>query len=111
MNNRRKSIDQEEHAAKLIDGERVRGSGSVRWRPGDAMSGEILVECKFTDKESLMIEKKTLTKIEEDALNSDKIPMFMFGFDNGGKIKENWVAFPEYAFERLIKYLILLENK
>jgi hypothetical protein len=108
---RQKSIDQENRAAKIIGGKRVRGSGSVLVNPGDAISSEIMAECKYTDNESISISKSTLSKIEENALNANKIPMLMFGFSDGNIVKDNWLAFPEYAFEQITKYLISLEKR
>ena len=107
---RQKSIDQENRAARLIGGKRVRGSGSVLVNPSDAISSEIMVECKYVDTESMSISRGVLSKIEEDALNANKIPMLMFGFSDGNIVKNNWVAFPEYAFEKISKYLISLDK-
>lgn len=101
--NKQKSILQEEEAAKLIDGRRVHGSGSVKGKPGDAISPAILVECKFTSKKAITLSKSVLSKIEKDALSSGKIPMLMFGFSDEDRVKSSnsWVAIPVYFMKML----------
>lgn len=96
---RQKSILQEEGAAELIGGKRRRGSGSVAGLPGDAVSEGFFVECKYTHKKSISIAKRDLSKLEEDAISANKVPVLVFGFANGDRVKNNWVAVPWYLFE------------
>ena len=102
---KQKSMLQEEHGAKLIGGRRVPGSGSVKGKPGDGISPLYMDECKYTDRKSLSIKRVDLRKLEEDSLNSGKMPVFMFGFSNGDRVKYNWVAVPEYLFREVMEQL------
>ena len=101
--NRQKSIQQEEAAAKMIGGQRRRGSGSVPGLPGDAYGEHFLVECKFVNARSFSIKVGDLTKIEVAAFTAGKIPLFRFGFATGDRIANEWVAFPAYLFPQVVK--------
>lgn len=102
---KQKSKLQEEQGAKLIGGRRVRGSGSVKGKPGDGISSLYMDECKYTDKKSISVKRSDLLKLEENSLSSGKMPVFMFGFSTGDRVKYNWVAVPEYLFREVMEQL------
>ena len=89
-----KSRMQEEATAKALGGKRRQGSGSCPWLPQDVRSDKFLVQDKSTSKPSIRIYRKDLEKLEEDALCAGKIPAFVFGYSEGDRIKDNWIAFP-----------------
>lgn len=108
---RQKSILQEEEAARLIGGKRRKGSGCAPGLPGDAVSEEFLVECKYTAKKSISINLEALHDLEEDALNASKIPLLVFGRDAGDRVKHSWIAVPVYLMDDLIELFSKLKNK
>lgn len=89
-----KSRLQEEETAKAIGGKRRQGSGSCPWLPQDNWSEKILAQDKFTSKPAIRISRKLLERLEEDALSSGKIPAFIFGFSQGDRVRDNWIAIP-----------------
>jgi hypothetical protein len=64
----------ERQLAILVDGYRVRGSGSGRVRKGDVANTTCLYECKHTDKHRFVVNCSLLSKACSDALTVDLDP-------------------------------------
>jgi len=64
-----RSVEYEEQAAEKFGGKRVKGSGNQPNSRGDIdiKDQELMIEHKFTDKQSFSISKKLLRKVEKDA--------------------------------------------
>ncbi len=69
-----KSQRQEKNVAKLVGGRATISSGSLHFDKADVVSKSFRIECKRTDKEFLRIDKKWLTKIKKEALESKVLP-------------------------------------
>lgn len=96
LSERQKSDRREEWLAKELGGKRVSGSGSSKEKKGDNRFTHALLEDKRTAAKSISIQSSWLEKIEQEALNCGKLPVFSFGFD--GRVPEEWdntwVSFP-----------------
>lgn len=74
------SKNREKKIANEIDGERHIFSGGLWWKKGDASDLDFLIEDKFTESAFYLITKKTLNKIEKEALGISKLPVLRVGF-------------------------------
>ncbi len=89
-----KSVDQEEHIARVYGGERVRGSGAVANRPGDVWTPTTLFECKTTGDPvkpgtSHPIKLATLEKIADEAWSVGKEPALAIRIHAPGSVLAN----------------------
>ena len=71
--------------AKDIGGRASPGSGNTRFEKSDAYSEDFRIEDKFTDKLKYSIQFNTLSKIEKESVNTNKIPILRFGFLKGNE--------------------------
>ena len=85
---------QEERIAEILGGKRVKGSGSGKLNKQDVESKHALLQLKRTKGESLTVNKGDLIKLEQDALNRGKIPLFVMGF--GEYQTEDWICVPAW---------------
>lgn len=72
--NRRKSKNQENRVARLVDGKVTPGSGAFLFKKGDVDTPNFLIECKRTDFSQYILQLKTLEKIEKEAREKLKTP-------------------------------------
>lgn len=96
---------QEQHIAKLVQGECQPNSGATPYRRGDVSStGENswLIECKtsMTPKQSFSIKKEWLRLIREEAIQLGKMN-YALAF-NYGPNQENYFILNEKKFKELI---------
>ncbi|HRZ18533.1 MAG TPA: hypothetical protein P5136_00510 [Methanofastidiosum sp.] len=84
MKNKQISKKREKTIGEQIHGRAHLRSGGMWFRKGDASNEHFLVEDKFTHAEKYSVKLSQLEKIEKEALQVNKIPIFRFGF-----IKEN----------------------
>ena len=94
MTQREKSDIQEKKIAKASGGKRVSGSGSSAELKGDIQYAGVLRQDKRTEKDSIGIKVKDLFKVEFEAMNRGKLPIFSIGFDHYPS--QEWIAFPEW---------------
>lgn len=80
ITNKQKSKKREISIAKDIGGREHLMSGAAWFKKGDASNEYFLVEDKFTDKEKYSIKYNELVKVQKEALEVSKIPIFRFGF-------------------------------
>jgi len=80
ITNKQKSKKREQKIAKDIGGRNHLMSGAAWFKKGDASNEYFLVEDKFTDKSKYSIKYSELIKINKEALQINKIPIFRFGF-------------------------------
>lgn len=68
METKKVSVAQEERVAKLFSGQRTPQSGGGKWKKGDVLSQDFLVECKtsLTPKPSYSIKRNILDKADEE---------------------------------------------
>jgi len=86
-------------------GRKQRGSGNQKGAAskGDGTGDLFLVSAKTTEKKSLRLERKWLTGIVQQARNVGKEPALMFGFDDQGEGRHDWLAFPYASAQVLIR--------
>jgi hypothetical protein len=91
-------LDHEEHVARVIGGERHRGSGAHPFRKSDASSDDLQVEAKMTARKSLNIKIEWIRKITKEALARDRMPMMHVRFLENAHGFQDWVLIPEKLF-------------
>lgn len=85
ITNRKKSQKREKKLAKDISGKSHIMSGGAWFQKGDVSNEHFLVEDKFTEADAYTLSLQTLKKLEKEALQVNKIPIFIFGFTKGLK--------------------------
>lgn len=69
----------ERNTAEGMNGKVVPCSGRLPNNKGDVRAdypwGKLLVECKYTEKDSFSISKRLWSKVEREALGQDRIPI------------------------------------
>ena len=81
-------------------------SGAAPGKPGDNKGEEYLRECKSTKGAGMSINGKWLSKITNEALCLDKVPLTELRFD--GQVEPtptDWVMIPALEFEALLENL------
>ena len=68
----------EEEVAEYLDGKRQPGSGNscMAYKKGDVKCDDYLVECKYTEGDVYSLHVDTWEKIQAEAINAYKIPLF-----------------------------------
>lgn len=95
-------FDHETEAAKLIGGERHRGSGASVWKKSDASSEQYQMECKQTGNDSISIKWEWLEKITLEAAGQGKTPVMHLRFlRESPTTSKDWVMVSGAEFERL----------
>jgi hypothetical protein len=61
--------------------QRTINSGAF-FQKGDIQTKDLCLECKYTDKKGFRISTKILTKLWNEALDSNKLPMLIIGIKN-----------------------------
>lgn len=92
---KKKSRNQERRVAEMLGGSRVPLSGANERMKGDISSADLLIEAKYTAKESLSIKREWLEKIAMEAMAVGKTPALSFSFDQSSAIvPKDWIAVP-----------------
>jgi len=92
---RQRSIRQEDRFAKELGGKRNKGSGSWKFRPGDAKTTHELLETKTTTKQSYRLHTDELKQITEEASRSLRTPLFGVTFEQAPfGVEKDWVVVP-----------------
>lgn len=97
--------DQENRVASNLGGKRQRGSGASDYAKGDVKTDDFLVECKQTEKKSLSVKGKWLSKITREAMAAGKTPALSIeikGIEDR-LVEQDWVAVPMSVFRRLTR--------
>lgn len=71
--NKRKGGDYEKKVQATLN------SGAIWSDKGDLKTDEFVIECKFTEKKGYRISIKTLKKLWDEALESNKLPLLVIG--------------------------------
>lgn len=104
--------DQEDRAALAVPGgRRTPGSGSS-WRPSrrsDIVGERWRAQSKTTSKPSIRVVRDDLATITREARETGRLPALVFGFDDGGAGREDWVAFPIGDAQALMQIAVALE--
>lgn len=81
---KRVSLNQEERVARLFLGKRTPQSGGGKWKKGDVLSEDFLVECKtsVTPRTSYSVNRKILDKANEERREMNK-PFYALAFTFG----------------------------
>jgi hypothetical protein len=99
-----KVLTHESFAAELVGGKRHAGSGAMDGLKSDASSDDWQVECKQTEKRSMIIQLDWLEKITREATGCGKIPMLHLRLLAAeADIQKDWVCIPAKVFEKLTK--------
>lgn len=77
----RQSQRQEKRIAKAIGGRTVGGSGNSWSNKGDIVADDLMVEAKWTGKNSFSISAALWRKVEVEAVRAGKIPVLAFRLD------------------------------
>lgn len=79
------SIAQEDRISKIFNGKRTSQSGGGKWRKGDVLAEDFLVECKttLTAKNSYSVSKSVLEKADEERRQMGK-QFYALAFTFGG---------------------------
>ena len=100
--NDKSSGGQESRTAINMGGKVRPGSGSSIYAKGDVISEKLLIECKTTEKGSLRVQGKWLTKITKEAMVEEKDPALVFSMEfNDSMTEKDWIAVPMSVFRRL----------
>jgi len=88
---------------------RRRGSGSKWYAKGDTISSMFLVEAKdkATPSKQRTIHKATFDKLKLEAIEENKIPLYIVGFGDG----RDFVIMDDLDFYGLVDRLITAETK
>lgn len=78
------SVRQEERVAKLFNGQRTPQSGGGKWKKGDVLSQNFLIECKtsISPKSSYSVSREVLCKADEERREMGK-PFYALAFTFG----------------------------
>jgi hypothetical protein len=93
-------IKQEEQAAAMVGGKRHSGSGSKIGHKSDASGEQWQVECKQTEKNSLVLKLEWLTKIQREAAAKNKWPMMHLRIESEADVPSDWIMIPKWLFEK-----------
>ena len=102
--------EQEKEGARIVRGEKVRGSGCGHQK-GDFTSSLYKGESKTTSKDSFSIKREVICKLIREARAAGKAPLFQFGFDNMPQgFPSDWFALPADAFDAVCGVLSAIGN-
>jgi len=94
---------QERRVAKKVGGKVQPGSGSKDFAKGDIKEESFLVECKFTEKQSIRVELKWLKKISREAMAEGKIPALSVEIQHDDHLTaQDWTMIPTEALKELL---------
>ena len=98
----------EKRVAKDLGMKLTPGSGALSGAKGDAYNIDYRMESKSTIKESLSLKRAWLTKINNEARETNRHPALSLSFVNpDGSPKHNgdWVMIPKEDFEEFLELL------
>ena len=97
----KQSLKHEKRLAKQVGGGRNAGSGAFWQRKGDVRSKDLLIEHKWTGKQSFTMKADVLEKIVTEAILDSRTPVLGFSLN-----KENYVVLLEDDFLQIRDMLL-----
>lgn len=88
----------EEEVIKRLGLKPTRNSGATWIEKADGQNDDYICELKSTDKESFSVKQSVLHKLEAQAIEAHKLPLFAFQFINTDEV---WVAVKESDIEAI----------
>lgn len=88
----------EEEVIKRLGLKPTRNSGATWIEKADGQNDNYICELKSTDKESFSIKQSVLHRLEAQAIEAHKLPLFAFQFINTDEV---WVAVKESDIEAI----------
>ncbi len=93
----------EKKIAKKLSGFATPGSGAFEGKKGDISLTSFLMESKQTWKDSIVLEKSHLVKIDREATQTKKYPSMVYTFDKiADGVETQWVLIPLSIFKELL---------
>lgn len=95
----------ESRVSKKYRGSLVPASGAGT-KKGDFHLGDLQVECKSTQADSMKVEFSWLRKLRREALSAGMTPALLMSFtDSEGNSKEGgeWLVVPSWVLEKLLE--------
>lgn len=92
-------LDRSRKQEKAVGGKVVVGSGNQWHSKGDVELGELLVECKRTDKESYRLQLAELQKIKLEAAMEGKTAVMQVEISGKKFAVIDWATFESYRSE------------
>lgn len=83
-------------------------SGALPFAKSDGTTVEFRVECKSTVKESISIKHNWLTKIRDEAIETNRVPVLTISFvDAQGqpKLAGDWAVIPQHLFNEFSDFM------
>lgn len=93
MKPKKLSNKHETFIAESLGGKTVIASGALYFAKGDVVTDDYLIECKATEKDYYILKGKILSKIENEALKCNRIPLLAI------RVKDkDYIAYRAYDF-------------
>jgi hypothetical protein len=94
-----RSRKQEDDLAERLGGQRQLASGALPGFKGDVKAAEFLVECKRTDKKSIVLHAEWLEKIFREALEQGRYPAVEVEIGGAERHARKWVLIPSALWD------------
>lgn len=106
MKPKKLSNKHETFIAESLDGKTVIASGALYFAKGDVVTDDYLIECKATEKDYYILKGKILSKIENEALKCNRIPLLAI------RVKDkDYIAYRAYDFYGYYNEIDVLDCK
>lgn len=76
----------EEDVASIVGGDLVKASGRLTGYKGDVKTGNLLIDCKYTETERYSLSSKMWRSVSEWATNEMRVPMIAVRFASGCEV-------------------------
>lgn len=100
---------QQDVADAIKDGHVRGGSGSAWHTKGDVINKDLLIECKFTEKDSFSIKRSVIRKAQKEAAGEGRMFALAIGFPDP-KLPST-VRREGYVLIRLEDFAVIMENQ
>ena len=106
MKPKKLSNKHETFIAESLGGKTVIASGALYFAKGDVVTDDYLIECKATEKDYYILKGKILSKIENEALKCNRIPLLAI------RVKDkDYIAYRAYDFYNYYNEIDVLDCK
>lgn len=106
MKPKKLSNKHETFIAESLGGKTVIASGALYFAKGDVVTDDYLIECKATEKDYYILKGKILSKIENEALKCNRIPLLAI------RVKDkDYIAYRAYDFYNYYNEIDVLNCK
>lgn len=106
MKPKKLSNKHETFIAESLGGKTVIASGALYFAKGDVVTDDYLIECKATEKDYYILKGKILSKIENEALKCNRIPLLAI------RVKDkDYIAYRAYDFYNTYNEIDVLNCK